>query len=810
MSDRLPARFHGMLATAFGCTIALPGHAQAPAEAIPSISDTVIVTGTRARDRTLLNSTVPVDVLTQEDLARAAGPDGNLAAALSALLPSLNFSRQSNSGGADHVRAAQLRGLSPDQVLVLVNGKRRHTAAIVNLESKIGKGTNPVDLNSIPLNSIKRVEVLRDGAGAQYGSDAIAGVINILLDDDPSGGEITVATGKHRTRFAPTGERITDGRGVELRGKTAWDLGSGAFVRIGAEAVTRDSTNRAGPDQIPFFEEQTPANLALRGQRTHRPGEPEVEDLNVWLNAAAPLAARHTAYGFATYNERDSTGAAFFRYPDSVANLREIYPQGYRPETTGRNHDLSLAAGVRGSFSASWDYDASLTTGGNRFEYGVRNSLNASLGTASPTQFDLGTFRSDQTALNFDLSRPLPSTGIAETASLALGAELRRERFKTSAGDSASYAAGTAGGPAGAQAGPGLQPADAVDISRNVIGAYAELSGDVNRALSVNGAARYDRYGDVGGAATGKLSARLVLTPAVALRGAASTNFRAPSLAQTGFSFTVTNFGEDGQLAQVRTLPVGSRIARALGASDLKAEKSRNLGIGLTVQPARNITLSLDAWRIDVKDRITLSETFSGEALAAATGFGGVNFFTNAADTRTRGADLVGTWQENLGAGRLALTLAASVHKTTLSKIREVPPALAALGLQGSLVGLEEQNTLTDAPPRKRLVASAQWRAGPWMLQGRATRQGETTRVFDFGDGFTPTQTYEAVWQLDLEAEVQLMRRLWLSVGGVNVGDRYPTRSIDDIAFFGNLPYDVLSPIGFNGAYYYARLRYAF
>jgi iron complex outermembrane recepter protein len=806
----MPPGFHRLLAAAVGCAIALPGAAQAPAAFVPSMSDTVVVTGTRARDRTLLNTAVPIDVLTQEDLARAAGPDGNLAAALTALLPSMNFPRQSNSGGADHVRAAQLRGMSPDQVLVLVNGKRRHAAAIVNLESKIGKGTNPVDLNSIPLNAIKRVEVLRDGAGAQYGSDAIAGVINIILDDAVAGGEITAATGTYRTRFEPSGERITDGRGVELRGKTAWDFGSGAFVRIGAEAVARDSTNRAGPDQIPFFEEQTPANFALQGRRNYRAGDPDVEDLNLWLNASAPLSARHAAYGFATYNERDSTGAAFFRYPDSFANVRQVYPQGYLPETTGRNRDLSIAAGVRGALDAAWDYDASLTAGGNRFEYGVRNSLNASLGTASPTQFDLGTFRFDQTALNFDVSRTLPMKGFADAAAIALGAELRRGRFKTTAGDPASYAAGTAGGPSGAQAGPGMQPVDAADISRNVFGAYVDVSGDVSPALSLNGAARYDRYSDVGGAATGKLSARLALAPAVALRGSASTNFRAPSLAQTGFSFTVTDFGEDGQLTQVRTLPVASPIARALGASDLKAEKSTNLGIGLTVQPARNFTLTLDAYRIDVKDRITLSETFSGEELTAATGLSGVNFFTNAVDTRTRGADLVGTWLERIGAGRLALTLAATVHKTTLTRIHELPPELVALGLQGSLVGLEEQNTLTDAPPRKRLIATAQWRSGAWMLQGRATRHGETTRVFDFGDGFTPTQTYEATWQFDLEAEVQLMRGLWLSLGGVNVGDKYPARSIDDIAFFGNLPYDVLSPIGFNGAYYYARLRYTF
>ncbi len=753
--------------------------------------DTVVVTGTRARDRTVITSTAPIDVLTAEDLQRAAGNSGDLALALQTLLPSFNFPRQSNSSGADHVRPAQLRGLSPDQVLVLVNGKRRHTAAVVNLDSKIGKGTNPVDLNAIPLNAVQRIEVLRDGAGAQYGSDAIAGVINIVLEGSGSGSVLEAGTGAFHTKFEPTGQHITDGQNLDLRAKSGVALNGGA-LRFGVELGTRKATNRAGLDQVPFFEDQTPANLALQGQRNYAAGEPAVDALNLWANGSRALGGTHTAYAFATLNRRNSVGSAFFRYPDGSANVKSIYPQGFRPETTGRNTDLQLVGGVRGNLDADWSYDASLNFGGNRFDYGLRHSLNASLGPASPTSFDLGRFAFDQTSANLDLTRELRLPGIAAPWTLALGGELRRDQFRTRAGDPASYAAGDAGGSAGAQAGPGLQPVDAVSLGRTLAGVYADFGGALLPGLDTNAALRWDHSSDFGGAGTGKLSARWAMAPGVALRGAASTNYRAPSLAQRGFSFTVSDFGEGGQLTQVRLLPVEHPIARELGARDLKAETSRNLSAGFTWQPAKQTTLTIDAYRIDIDDRITLSQRFS-------RGDDSFNFFTNAIDTRTRGVDLVANHVQRVGAGELQLSLASSFTRT---RIRRLDP--------GAGVGLEEVNTLTDAAPRQRHVLSATWHEGRFTGLLRATRHGSTTRVFDFGDGFVPTQTYAPVWQFDLEAEWQLTPALSMAIGGVNIGDRYPTRSIDDISYFGNFPYDVLSPIGFNGAAYYARLRYAF
>ncbi len=815
MQNKTPARLGSALAAALALLPLSPAALAAASDTAQL--DTVLLTGSRAKDRSLLNTPVPVDVLSQEELRRAVSGDGNLAGALQALLPSFNFPRQSNSGGADHVRAAQLRGLSPDQVLVLVNGKRRHSSAIVNLESKVGKGTNPVDFNAIPISAVRRIEVLRDGAGALYGSDAIAGVINIILDDSPQGGELQAGLGTHHTRFAPTDQRLTDGQSRELSASWGRALGAGGFLRLGAEAAHRQPTNRAGADQLPPWEDATPDNLATQGRRNYAPGEPQSESLGLWFNSGLGLDSGAQAYAFGTLQQRRSAGAAYFRYPDSAANLKSVYPRGFRPQTTGSNQDLQLVAGLRGDLGSDWAYDASLNLGRNVFEYGLRGSLNTSLGPASPTRFHLGDFASRQLGLNLDLNRSLSLPGLDKPATLAVGAELRQERFRTEAGDPASYAVGPFDGPAGAQAGPGLQPGDAVSLRRQVSGLYADLSADLTPALFADLALRWDRYGDFGSATTAKLAARYSLTQDLALRGALSSNFRAPSLAQTGFSFTVTDRGEGGALSQVRTLPVNGAIARALGLPALQAEKARNASLGLTWRPAQRLSVSADAYAIRVRDRITLSERLSSPALSAliaqdfaTPGVDAINFFTNAADTRTRGLDLVGQWSQLAWGGELRWSWASSFSKTTLTGVRNTPASLAALGISQPLVGTEERNTLTDASPRQRHVLGLAWSGSAWSTQARLTRHGKATRVFDFGDGFTPSQTYAARWQLDLEAEWRLSPALSLALGGVNVGDRYPSRSEPDISYFGNFPYDVLSPIGFNGAYYYAKARYKF
>ena len=796
-------------------TAAPAAYAQQAPDAQTANLDTIVVTGTRAHNRTVLDSTSPIDVVTADDLKAAGAVNGELGQALQTLLPSLNFPRQSNAGGADMVRSAQLRGLSPDQVLVLINGKRVHTSALVQTESTTGLGTTPVDLNAIPISAIKRIEVLRDGAGAQYGSDAIAGVINIILDDAPHGGEITTSYGTYHSDFEPTGRTITDGQSRFLSAKfgTALGEGTGGFLRGGVELNNHNATNRAGFDN--FAGDSTPDNLKLLGKVNYAAGDPKLENYSGWLNGALPLSDAATFYAFGTYAHRHSTGDNFFRYPDDAANVKSIYPNGYRPVGLGSSDDFQGSAGLRGRLG-EWDYDASLTYGYNDFDYGLRHSLNASLGTASPTSFNTGEYKFDQAVANFDATRGL-SFG-ARDYTLALGGELRHESFRTRAGDPASYAIGpVAGVPIGAQAGTNLTPADAADVSRNVQGVYAELSGNAADTLFVDAAVRYEHYGDFGSTTNGKLSARYEITPAFALRGAVSTNFRAPSLSQIGFESTSTGYDSAGNLINSRILSVDNPIARALGAKSLTPEKSHNYSIGFTATPAEKFDLSLDIYKTDIDHRVVLSEQIGGDALTQFidTHFGipgvqAVNFFTNAVDTSTKGTDLVANYRLPLYDGTLTLTGSYSYADTHIEKVAATPPELVALGNDNVLFGLQARNILTNAAPRSRGILSARWTDSNWSLLGRATRQGATTRVFDFGGGFTPTQTYSAKWQLDAEVEYKFTPAFALALGAVNLTDNYPTRSNSDINYFGNLPYDIISPIGFNGAYYYARARLTF
>ncbi|WP_026144453.1 TonB-dependent receptor plug domain-containing protein [Xanthomonas sp. SHU 199] len=804
------------LSLAIALALAAPALAQEAAPATATNLDTVIVTGTRASGRTVLESTAPVDVLSAEDIRKAGVVNGELGSALQALLPSFNFPRQSNSGGADHVRAAQLRGLSPDQVLVLVNGKRRHTSALVNTDSKIGKGTTPVDFNAIPISAIKRIEVLRDGAGAQYGSDAVAGVINVILDDDPDSGALEASYGANHTDVKPIHRTLTDGQTGYASGKVGTRLGEdGGFFKVGLELKNHEASNRAGFDQIPPFEEQTPANLALAGKRNYELGDGASKDLNAWLNGKLPFGQGSEVYAFGTYNQRDTQGANYFRYPDGAANWTQVYPQGYRPVSLGENRDLQAVLGARGQWG-EWAYDASLDYGRNDFTYRLKHSLNASLGPGSPTRFKTGDYAFAQGVANLDLSRSFDVAGATHT--VGTGVELRREHYRTRPGDPASYAAGPyTDRPTGAQAGGGLTPQDAADLSRNVASVYASVSSQFGDKLSTDLAARYEHYQDFGGELTGKLAARYEFVPAFALRGAISNNFRAPSLSQIGYEASSTGYNANGQLLQGRLLSVDNPIAQALGARTLQPEKSRNYSLGFTSRVGSHFDLSLDLFQIDIDKRIALSESIDGDALTdfvaqrfGITGLQSASFFVNAADTRTRGAELVSNWRQALGQGQLQLTGTWSYAKTELENVVATPAQLLALNPDYVLFGVEERNTLTEATPRTRAQLAANWSDARWSLQTRVTRYGSATRVFDFGGGFAPEQTYRAKWQLDAEVEYHLTPQWSVAVGGQNLTDAYADRSKPDIAYFGNLPYDVLSPIGSNGAYYYGRVRYTF
>jgi iron complex outermembrane receptor protein len=755
----------------------------ASAVAQEEITEEVVVVGSRGEARDPLATAVPVDLISAEDIAAAHSFGGELGELLQALAPSFSFPRQSNSGLGDHVRAAQLRGMSPDHVLVLVNGKRQHTASVVSLETKIGLGTNPFDFNTIPLIAIERIEILRDGAGAQYGSDAIAGVINIVLKDAPQGGTVTASYGQHRTDFEPTGSNIEDGDTFSVAADYGFAVGDGGSLRIGGEYRTRDATNRAGIGVLPFFEDQTPANQALDPARVFAPGDGGADDVYVFYNATIPVGEREF-YSFGRYSNRETEGTGFFRYPDGFSSLPSVYPDGFRPITVGDNTDSSLSVGLRGNNFKS-DWDLSLTLGNNDFDSGVKNSANPSLGPASPTSFNLGGFEFMQTTLNADVVREFEVGGLSSPLSFAYGAEFRLEDYKTSAGDPESYEPGTFVADVGAQAGPGL-PADSVaDVDRRVIAAYVDVEADLSDRFSLGAAARFEDYDDFGNAVTGKLTGRFDFTDAFAIRGAIGSSFRAPSLAQIGYERSTTNFGEGGMLDLFRLLPVSDPTAIANGAVPLKEEESQNRSIGFVFNSGAAFSLTVDYFQIDVDDRITLVNATNN-----------VQYFSNLIDTETKGFDVVAAGVIEVGAGTIDWRVSYNKSETEAKN--------------PGVLGVEDLNTVETAAPKDKFIASGNWIVNRWSTLLRLTQYGDTTRVFDFGGGFEPTQTYKAVWSVDAEFEVKISDDWSVALGADNLTDEYPDLSSDDINYFGHLPYDVLSGIGMNGRYFYLRTKYDF
>jgi len=788
-----------------------PGFAQDDDDALEEI----VAIGTRSADRSVADSPVPVDIITAADLLRSPNIGGELGGLLQSAIPSFSMPRQSNSDQTDIVRSAQLRGLSPDQVLVLVNGKRRHINSVISTESKVGRGSAAVDFNNIPTSAIKRIEVLRDGAAAQYGSDAIAGVINIVLKDNADGGEVSVSYGAHKTELEPVNQDITDGETVTVSANQGIAFGEG-FVNLSLEYRDRSSTNRSGFDQLPtigFGEFINPipssgtpeaaANDALAGQRNYLLGDGDSTDINLMFNAGYELSSGYELYSFGSYSERSGEGYNFFRYPVSANNVTSVYPGGFVPLSDVDISDLSIGGGIRGELATGWHVDASAVYGSNEFSNGLKNSINSSLGAASPTRFNTGEYEYSQTVLNFDAAKGYEFGAVP--VNVAAGLEGRFEDYSTEAGDPESFIAGTAVGclacvtfgnddptKIGSQGGAGLQPSDAVDENRFAYSAYVDLEFDINEDFLLSVAGRFEDYDDFGTTVNGKLAARYELAPGFALRGSLSTGFRAPSLAQAFFAGTTSSFGAGGGLVQTLSLPVSDPLAIANGAVELDSEDSVSRSIGFTWFDDSGFNLTVDYYEVDIDDRIALSQNIP---VSGVPGVGAVRFFTNVADTETSGFDVVAAFA--LESWRFS-----AAYNATDTDVVNNP--------NRAIFGIEEQNTFETAAPEDKAILTGAWSNDKVSALLRATRFGETERIFDFGGGFEPQQVYGAEWVIDADLRYSITDNWDIAVGGANLFDTYPDKSIFDISFFGNLPYDVLSPVGVNGRYLYIKtsLRY--
>ncbi|WP_086736581.1 TonB-dependent receptor plug domain-containing protein [Erythrobacter colymbi] len=853
--------------------------------------EVLIVTGTRRANRTVADSPVPIDVIPAEQL-RASGLV-ETARLLRDLVPSLNFPQPSITDGTDAIRPATLRGLGPDQTLVLINGKRRHVAALLNLNGSVGRGSTAVDLNQIPSSAIGRVEVLRDGAAAQYGSDAIAGVINFQLNDARKGGRFFVNYGGFNTRLEGVKEvtgvngtagqtptltadgvlqlnntgrdlKVTDGGVLTVGGNIGLPLGPEGFINITAEYRDRNDTNRAGYDPRRNYAQSgaLDARELAFDRRNHRYGDPKTEDLNIVVNMGVPLDDQVSFYAFGSYGTRDAESAGFYRRAADNRNVLAIYPDGFLPLINTDTKDFAIVGGLEGDFGG-WNWDLSMSYGQNDTDFFITDTLNASLGAASPTEFDAGGIAYSQLMSNLDISRDIEIGGI-EALTVSFGAEWRREEYQLTAGEPDSYRAGpvrvgtnnsfitgqaaTAFAAPGSQVFPGFQPRiGGVDVtipnSRENVSLYAEIDADITAGWNIQAAGRFEDYTDFGSTLNGKIASRLEIIDGFALRGAVSTGFRAPSLQQQFFAAAATN-NIGGVLVDAVTLPVNNPVAVALGATPLKAEKSVSWSAGAVFDMVDGLDVTFDYYQIDIDDRIVLTDNLTANRDAAGvpngsnpgrgiaqilndagfTSISAARFFFNGIDTRTRGFDAIATYRTGLGdLGSLSLTAGYNWNDVDITARRTTPGSLAQVpGID--LFGRLESLRIERGQPRDRINLGADWEWNWLSATVRTNRFGEV-----FSPGATPINDLLLAprWITDIEFRLRpeggIAEGLELAVGANNVFDQYPTvnptgRATDPLTgqpanlsvnnYF--LPYSSFSPFGFNGRFLYARLSYAF
>lgn len=810
-------------------TAAAPAWAQEQEGESARTLDTVVTVGTRVANRSALDTAAPVDVVSAETI-QSIGV-GELNQALSVNLPSYNFPRPALTDGTDSVRPAALRGLAPDQTLVLVNGKRRHSAALVNVNGSIGRGASAVDLNTIPSLAVGGVEVLRDGASALYGSDAIAGVVNVRLREANTGGAIQASYGWRETEYtvpviAPTAAGVpnpgatatrerSDGHVLTVAGWKGYSLGEDGFLTITGEYKDQNHTERAGYDSRQQYPTVFPAGEAIINRWNGWTGEPDLEQLSFFANAGYTLANGVELYGWGSFQDRETVSAGFFRRANDARNVIEIYPNGFLPKINPTTTDYSALGGARFNW-AGWDVDASLGYGSNKMEFQIIDTLNRSIGPASKTSFDAGGFEGSQLVANIGFVKGFAMDSLASDLNVAWGVEARKETYEIFAGEPDSYRNGgvlLGGQPtaSGAQVFPGFRPENERDEDRTAVGIYVDLEADVTDKLLVSGAVRGESYSDFGEALTGKLAARYDLTESFAVRGSIQNGFRAPSLQQQYFTTTSTNF-IGGVPFDITTFTVDDPVAVALGATPLDAEKSVNYALGFVFR-AGAFNLTVDGYRIDVEDRIVLSENLTAanvQAYLQGLGFvgsGGGRFFLNGVDTETTGVDIIANYAfPETEIGTFRGTLGANFNKTEVTKVPAVPQ-LAALNPAPVLFGRVNVLTLEEGAPKDKFTGQLDWERGPFAATLRAIRYGE---VLVPNSNPASDYTLDPKTVIDLEARYTWNDRLTLALGADNILDEYPDAAPAALNGTGNTPFSTYSPFGYSGRFVYTKATLKF
>ena len=792
----------------------------------------VQIVGSRNSKRTIVNSAVPIDIINVKDVTTQSGKL-EINELLQYVAPSFNANKQSGSDGADHVDPASLRGMGPDQTLVLINGKRRHQSSLINLFGTRGRGNTGTDLNAIPASSIKRIEILRDGAAAQYGSDAISGVINIVLNDNVEELTGSITYGAYNTNAQgdfPIGTANTDGYRLDKNGngnsfgkdqnfdggslKIAANYGlslgeKGGFVNFTTEYLNKNKTLRPGFDFRKGF------------------GEAEIQGFNFFGNMAIPVSDKTEFYAFGGRNYRDTDAYAFTRN-DGERVVESIYPGGYTPRITSNILDNSLSAGFRTETASGWKIDISNAYGKNLFHYFIKGTINASLEQASPTEFDAGGHSLSQNTMNFDLSKNYAS--VLKGMNLAFGAEFRTEKFEIFAGEEGSYTTYDTNGrpitdptiqsapvdpisgetrPGSSQGFPGYSPANEVDQSRTNLSLYADVEFDITDDLLISTAARFENYSDFGSTLNGKIAARLKASENINVRGSLSTGFRAPSLAQIYYNLRFTNFSSAGA-TEVLLSPNNSPVTQAFGIDKLNEEKAINGSLGFTANFG-DLTATIDGYMINVKDRIVLTGYF--DATPLGIGVDKAQFFVNGVDTKTTGLDVVLSWKKKFGDQSYSATLVGNINDMKIDKVKngDLP--------QQKFFGERDKAFLLASAPSNKFGLNLNY-GKKWFDAGLAFTRFSEVKLLDyqmdedvadygtFADQIeAATDTYSAKIVTDLTMGFKLSKATKLSIGANNLLNIYPDQQDDWVEAGGY--WDAVQ-MGFSGAYYYARLGFTF
>jgi iron complex outermembrane recepter protein len=807
-------------------TIELPEAADMLAE--------VAVVGTRSNvARTDVDRPVPVDVLSAKELQSTGQTE--LGQQVQFVSPSFNSAKNGINGVANYADPASLKGLSPDQMLVLIDGKRRHQFAAVNLNVTVGKGTVVTDLNTIPSLALERLEILRDGAAAQYGSDAIAGIVNLALKK-------TVNAGVAQIQYGLTSQG--DGGGYTAGLNYGFRLGKTGYLNLTGSYQNVAGTDRSDPyapqpvtggayagiySTTKATDESTREARGVYGPygtfRLSQYGSNAMKSGQVFYNAGISLGREWQLYSFGGFSNKQVAAQAFFRtaVPTAATSNTAIYPNGFTPQLPGTVVDYSTVVGLRRKTATGWNLDLSTGYGYNYLDQSANNSANASLGAASPKDFYIGRIGFGQSLTEANLSKTYFGTGGTKTLNLAFGAQYRVDQFQLTAGDPASYQVGplaaTNNKTPGSQGRVGIAREDESNRTRSNLGLYADVESDITDRFLVAAALRYENYSDFGGNVSGKLATRYKLTDNFAVRGSVNKGFRAPLLQQVANAVT-TSTVQNGVITSTKEITNDDARLKQIGIEDPKAETAYNYNLGLTAKAGGNkLLITLDAYQIDITDRIVITENLRVANVAALkTPFAGlqeITFFTNQVNTQTRGIDFVTSFRQPVRAGQLfTASLALTVNSTKIVGTKGTPAQLQAGTVAPILlIDTVSRALIETSQPHQKILLSLGYQVGKLSVSLRSTYFGEVTAWEKPANLPHRQQTFGGKTLFDASVVYAFSKMFALTLGGNNITNVYPDRVFTNYASYSNgqVPYTRnANQFGFNGAYYYGNLTVSF